>query len=112
MKLKRLPISHCHANCERCGLPTEFRMFESGAGGDFVTYVAKVTRDLYRLDVNKVRSTGTNLKDILSPAYEREGRAEFLMEIPKQVQCKLCGHVFEPTACGLDGEEFVDAYEL
>lgn len=112
MKLSRFPISQCHASCERCGLPTEFRIFESGAGGDFGTYVGLTTQNLYRLDLNKAWYTGKTVKEVLLPAIEREGTAEMLIEIPGSVKCKLCGHVFKPTSYGIDGEEIVDAYDL
>jgi hypothetical protein len=112
MKLSRLPISRCHANCERCGLPTEFRVFESGPGGDFGTYVGLTTQNLYRLNLNKARYSGKMFNEALSPAIEREGKGEMLREIPTALKCKLCGHVFEPKSYRIDGEEIVDAYDL
>lgn len=112
MKFSRLPISLCHANCENCGLPTEFRMFESGPGGDFATYIGQATQNLYRVNLNNAHYTGKTLDEVLLPAIKREGGNELLTEIPSQVKCKLCGHIFEPMSCGVDDEEIVDAYEL
>lgn len=87
-------------------------MFESGPGGDFATYTGQATQGLYRVDLNKAHYAGKMLKEVLLPAIEREGKDELLREIPSQVKCKLCGHIFEPKSCGIDGEEIVDAYEL
>ena len=41
MRKNRLLISICHANCPKCSLPVDFKMFESGLGGDFETYVVE-----------------------------------------------------------------------
>ncbi len=68
----RLPISLCHANCSKCGLPTEFKMFESGSGGDFSTYIGRKTNSFYRLDLGKINYQDLNLADLLEPAIERE----------------------------------------
>lgn len=93
-------------------MPTEFRVFESGPGGDFGTYVGLVTQNLYRIDLNKTRHTGKTVNEALLPAIAREGKAGMLREIPTGVKCKLCGYVFEPTNYGVDGEEIVAAYDL
>jgi rubredoxin len=109
MTPSRLTISLCHANCPKCGLPTEFRMFESGAGGDFATYIGARTGAPYRLDLGKVHYQGASLTKLLAPALEREGS---LMKLPDEVRCKLCGNVFSAVSIPIDGEEVADTYEL
>ena len=109
MRMSRLIISLCHANCPKCGLPTEFGMFESGAGGDFATYVGGRTGTAYRLDLGKVHYQGASLTELLAPALEREGS---LTKLPDEVRCKLCGNTFCAASIPVDAEELVDAYEL
>jgi len=87
-------------------------MFESGLGGDFSTYMGQATQDVYRVNLGKAHYKDRTLKDVLSPAIAREGKVELLREIPSQVKCKLCGHIFEADRCAVDGEEMIDAYEL
>jgi hypothetical protein len=110
MKKVQLPILICHANCPDCKLPTEFKMFESGSGGDFATYVGAKTKTMYRVDLGKVHYQGKQLDSLLAPAIKQEGT---LARIPGEVRCKLCGRIFSATgSIGGDGEEIVDAYEL
>jgi uncharacterized OB-fold protein len=106
-----LPILLCHANCPKCGLPTEFKWFESsGFGGDFKTYLGIRTGTFYRLDFEKVHYLKIPLAELLSPALEQEGK---LLKVPDEINCKLCGHVLNPISSILtDGEEVVDAFEL
>lgn len=109
MKAARLPISLCHANCPKCGLPTEFRMFESGVGGDFSTYVGVATGTVYRLDLAKVHHQGVSTASLLAEAEKKEGR---LSPVPDEIRCKICGTVFSAHSIPIDGEEVVDAYDL
>jgi hypothetical protein len=109
MKAARLPISLCHANCPKCGLPTEFKLFESGAGGDFSTFVGASTGMLYRLDLGKVHYQNIPLASLLAEAEDREGK---LQQIPEELKCKICGTQFSPGYIPIDGEEITDAYEL
>jgi hypothetical protein len=109
MKLSRLPISFCHANCSKCGLPSEFKMFESGPGGDFSTYIGARTGAIYRLDLGKVHYLGMSVTELLSPAIQTEGK---LYQMPEEIRCKICGTVFSAVYIPIDSEEIVDAYEL
>ena len=109
MQLKRLPITLCHGICPKCGLPTEFKMFESGPGGDFETYVGIRSGTIYRLDLGMIHYLHRSKTDLLSEAMGKEGK---MICIPKEIRCKICGTIFAPTRIGIDGEEFIDAYEL
>ena len=84
-------------------------MFESGAGGDFATYVGAKTGVFYLLDLGKVHYQGASLTELLAPALQREGS---LTKLPDEVRCKLCGNVFSAVSIPVDAEEVVDAYEL
>jgi hypothetical protein len=109
MKPVRLPISFCHAVCPKCGLPTEFKSFKSGGmGGDFSTYIGSATGALYRLNREKIYYQKLSEDSLLAAAIAKEGSLRNTMEIT----CKICGEVFSAQHAGLDGEEFVDAYEL
>ncbi len=109
MKTTRLPILLCHANCPECGLPTELKMFESGPGGDFETYLGADSGNIYRLDLGPVKYQGASRSDLLAEAVKREGR---LVRVPEEIGCKICGTVFNADAVRIDGEETVDAYAL
>jgi uncharacterized OB-fold protein len=111
MKPICLPILLCDANCPKCGLPTEFKWFESsGIGGDFSTYLGTSTGNFYRLDLGKVHYQKIPLAKCLSSALERE---EKLLKVPDEIKCKLCGNVLNPiSSIQPDGEEIVDAFEL
>ena len=109
MKKNTLPISLCHANCPKCGLPSEFKMFESGLGGDFETYVGAESGSVYRLDLGQVYYHGKTRDELLVEAREKEG---ILTYVPKELRCKICGTEFSPTSIPIDGEETVEAYEL
>ena len=109
MKQSRLPISLCHANCPKCSLPSEFKMIESGPGGDFSTYVGARTGAIYRLDLIKMHYSGISLDDLLAPAIQVEGK---VYRVPAEIRCKICGTVFSAVTIPVDGEEIIDAYEL
>lgn len=110
MRLNRLPALLCHADCPKCGMPTDqFKMFESGLGGDFETYVGATSGRLYRLDLGKVHYQKMSRENILADARKREER---LVPIPQELRCKICGTVFTAKNVPIDGEETVDAYEL
>jgi hypothetical protein len=111
MKSFRLLISNCHANCTKCGMPTEFRVFESGFG-DFSTYLGKSTQSFYRVDVGQIHYLGKTLDQLLSSAIEREGGIGNLVPIPEQLQCKLCTNKFSTKSYAVDSEEMIDAYTL
>lgn len=87
-------------------------MFESGPGGDFLTYFGQRTHDVYRVDIGKARYLGKPLDELLSPAIEREGGVENLRHIPKQISCKVCRTVFSAEHCMVDGGEEIDVYLL
>ena len=105
----QVPIALCHAACSGCGLPTEFRYFESGVGGDFATYLGATTGSFYRLDLWQVHYMGRSVADLLAPAYQREGGAANLLCIPDQLQCKICGKALSTRSIAADGEETVTA---
>lgn len=109
MKASRLSIFLCHANCPKCGLPTEFKMFESGAGGDFSTFVGAATGAVYRLDLAKVHYQKIPESSLLSEVQKKEGS---LRRLPEEIGCKVCGTVFSASSIPIDGEEVIEAYEL
>jgi hypothetical protein len=109
MKLNRLPISLCHANCPRCRLPTELKMFESGPGGELETYIGNESGTIYRLDLGKINYLKQSRSDLLAEALEKEGQ---LTCMPNEIQCKICGTIFNAKYISVDGEEIIDAYEL
>jgi hypothetical protein len=84
-------------------------MFESGPGGDFATYVGGVTGSIYRLDLGKVHYQGASVESLLSPAEKKEGN---LRRVPEEIRCKICGTVFSARWIPIDGEEWIEAYEL
>jgi hypothetical protein len=108
MKATRLPISICHANCPKCNLPTEFKMFESGAGGDFETYVGEKSASIYRVNLGQIGYLNKKINELLKPALEREGS---LRKVPDQLRCKVCGSIFFGRAM-IDGDEIIEAFEL
>jgi hypothetical protein len=109
MKAARLPIALCHANCPQCGLPTEFKMFESGPGGDFSTFIGAATGTIYRLDLGKVHYQKIPEVTLLAEAQKKEGR---LSRMPEEIRCKICGTVFSARSIPVVGEEVIEAYEL
>ncbi len=112
MESKILSISLCHANCPKCNLPTEFKMFESGAGGDFATYIGETTGKIYRVNMSKVYYQNQELEKLVVPAIENEGGKSKIRQIPEEIKCKICGSIFGTSNIGIDGEESIDAYEL
>lgn len=87
-------------------------MFESGAGGDFSTYVGQKTNSIYRLDLGKIHYLGKTLDQLLLPAIEHEGGITNLSAIPEQIKCKVCCTIFSAESCMADDEKFIDAFEL
>ena len=112
MKSKHLPISQCHSKCPKCGIETDYLMFESGGGGNFETYYGIRTNTYYRLDMHKVHYMNLEEVELLKPATEAEGGNEQLRNIPDQVTCKACGHVFRAAPIVASGETQVQAVEL
>ncbi len=100
--LENVNVSLCTANCPTCRILTDFLMFESGAGGDFETYVGNATGTLYRLDMTGVMYLGKTVSGLLAPAIEREGGVDNLRKIPEQVRCKSCGSVFAADQCRIE----------
>jgi hypothetical protein len=111
MNKHRLPIALMHARCRKCNLPTEFQAFESGAGGEFATYVGLRTHDTYRVNLAKVQYHRASLSDLLEPALKREGTAG-LRAVPEESMCKLCGGSLDTSATAIDGEVMIEAYDL
>lgn len=109
MKAARLTISLCHANCPTCGLPTELRLFESGPGGDFATFVGAASGAVYRLDLGKLHRMRIPMASLLAEAERTQGR---LVRADEGVRCKICRAEFSPRSIMVDGEEIVDAFEL
>jgi len=91
-------------------MPAEFLFFESGAGGDFSTYVGQNTGDLYRVDLLQVRYLGKSLQDLLAPVRAREGGAIHVRNSLEQLECKACGTTFSAIRIATDGEELVTAF--
>jgi len=90
-------------------LPTEFKMFESGPGGDYSTFVGAATGAIYRLDLGKVHYQKIPEASLLSEAQKKEGG---LRRLPEELACKICGAVFSASSIPIDGEEVIEAYEL
>ena len=109
MKAVRLPVSLCRANCPQCGLPTDFKVFESGPGGDFSTFLGAATGTLYRLDLAKAYHLKIPESALLAEAEKNEGR---LIRVPDELGCKICGTVFSARSILIDREEIVESYEL
>ena len=105
MKASRLPISLCHASCPKCGLPTEFKMFESGAGGDFATFVGAATGAIYRLDLGRVHYQKISEASLLADAQKKEGCL-------RRSGVRFAAPSFQRVPFQSDGEEVIEAYEL
>jgi hypothetical protein len=84
-------------------------MFESAPGGDFETYIGAQSGTIYRLDLGLVHYLHRSKTELLAEAIEKEGK---IICIPKEIKCKICKTIFAPIRIGIDGEEFIDAYEL
>ena len=112
MKFSNFFISQCHAKCPKCNIETDFEMFESGAGGDFETYLGEKTGNIYRLDMHKVHYLNFSAEELLSQAITAEGGEKYLRNIPDQVKCKVCKSLFRAMPIALSGEAKVKAIEL
>ena len=108
----QLPVLLCHATCTRCGHPTEFPVFESGAGGNFATFLGEKTGSLYRVSLGEVQYAGKSMETLLAPAIEREGNSTSLRQLPENVLCKVCGNVFSAQSMPIDSETLAAGYEL
>ena len=84
-------------------------MFESGAGGDFATYVGAVSGSIYRLNLTKIHYLGISAASLLAASEKKEGR---LTCVPEEIKCKICGRIFSERSVSVEGEEIVEAYEL
>ena len=109
MKPTRIPISLCHANCPKCGMPSDFRCFESGAGGDFATVRGVATGAYYRIDLAKTHYGNASKSDLLAKVEAKEGGVR---HIPEEIKCRICGTTFSAHSIQVDGEELIDAYML
>ena len=87
-------------------------MFESGAGGEFDTYIGDTTNTIYRLDLSKVRYSEISVDTLLAPVISLENGQNNLRAIPKNVICKACKSIFEATDIEFDKEVIVDAVQL
>ena len=112
MQSTEIPVLRCHANCTRCGHPTEFPLFESGPGGDFATYLGEKTGSLYCVSLGQIHYAGKSIESLLAPAIEREGSRDALRQLPENVKCKICDNVFSARSMPIDREEIADAYVL
>jgi hypothetical protein len=93
-------------------IETKYLMFESGAGGDFETYIGDTTGNIYRIDMLKVHYLNLSLDALLIPAIEAEGGIEKLRKIPNEVLCYICKSVFYAVPISVIGEIKVNAVEL
>ena len=84
-------------------------MFESGAGGEFLTYIGETTGTIYRIDMFKIHYLNNKLSDLLNSAIEVEGK---LRSIPQQVECKVCHSIFEADSIHTSGDVVVNAVQL
>jgi hypothetical protein len=90
-------------------MPTEFKMFESGGGGDFATFEGVGTGNFYRLDLGKVHHLKISEESLILPAKEKEGS---LKRVPEQLKCNACGAMLSAQGIMCDREEIIDAYDL
>jgi hypothetical protein len=84
-------------------------MFESGAGGEFQTYIGETSSTIYRIDMTKIYYLNFKLADLLAPAIEIENE---LRSIPEQVKCKICNSVFKASAIEYSENVTVNAVQL
>lgn len=84
-------------------------MFESGAGGDYSTFIGAATGTIYRLDQGKVHYQKIPESSLLSDAQKKEGS---LQRLPEEIRCNACGSIFSARSIPIDGEEIIEAYEL
>ena len=112
METSKLPVSLSHAKCPTCNLPTSFPIFESGAGGDFSTYIGTTTKNIYRIDLLKIHYKKLELLEVLAPAIKIEEGINNLRKIPEQLWCNVCDIEFEADSIPIDGEEIIDAIQL
>jgi len=104
-----LNISQCSSSCPNCKVQTDFLMFESGAGGDFKTYIGETTGTIYRLDMNKIHYLNFELSDLLSATDKLENE---IRSIPEQVKCKVCNSTFKADVISTSGYLEVKAVQL
>ena len=90
-------------------MPIEFKIFESGCGGDFSTYLGNRTGAIYRVDLGQVHYQGRTLDELLLPALQQE---QGLTRVPEEIRCKFCGSQLGKVSIMIDREETTDAYEL
>ena len=112
MNATQLPVSVVTANCPRCRFPATLSVFESGACGDFATYLGIKSGALYRLDLGKLRYLSMDLHALLAPAQSQEGGATSLVKVPHEIICTVCGQQFGGCSMHIDREETVAAFEL
>jgi len=112
MEINQLPITVCHTSCPACKLPMDFLMFESGAGGEFSTYIGDTTNTIYRLNLTNARYSDVSTDTLLAPVISLENGQDNLREIPNKVICKACSSIFEATNIEFDQEVTVDAVIL
>jgi len=112
MNTTRLNISRCHSQCPNCKIETDYDMFESGPGGDFETYFGDRTNTFYKVDMLKIHYMNLSIEEILKPVIEAEGGEDKLRNIPNEVLCKSCKHIFYAAPISVSGEEKVNAVEL
>jgi hypothetical protein len=110
--LIEIPATRCTAHCPSCGVQTDFLMFESGAGGEFGTYVGDKTGTLYRLDMSSVNYLGKSVEGLLAPAVAAEEGTGNLRSIPEQVECKSCGSIFSADTLTFGDDVAVVAHLL
>ncbi|WOH38227.1 hypothetical protein RI844_03035 [Thalassotalea fonticola] len=112
MKSNKLKISQCHAPCTRCKVRNDFLMFESGAGGNFETFVGDKTGNVYRVDMNKMHYLGMELGELLKPAIVIEDGVANIRNIPNEVKCKVCDSIAKMDTITCEGYVEVEAVEL
>ena len=112
MNETQLPVSVVTANCPRCRFPSTFRVFDSGPGGDFATYLGIRSGTLYRLDLGKLHYLHMDPPALLAAAQSREGGAANLVEVPDEITCAVCGQQLGNCSMHIDREETIAAFEL
>ena len=85
-----VPITLCHVNCQKCHMPIDFNMFESGPGGDFKTVYGKNTKRYYRIDLTNLYYLKINIDDVITKIIEIEGNKDNVFEIPEKLECGFC----------------------
>jgi len=112
MRKMIIPITMCHVNCPKCSMPVDFKMFESGPGGDFETYFETEKMEYYRLDLSMAYYLKKDVETILKQIIDFELKPRTIVKIPDQLKCTFCNSELDISCIRTDGEEKIEAFIL